>query len=138
MREFDEHEFSDEDLIRDFEEFDEKLPIVAKVIVRRGIDFSLLTGINDSGEETIEEFEERSQVFQSIFVILREMVECTSEMTGDEVEHYIDMLLTACELVEMVNNGLVYEEKEGKFFLTPEGKAHLSGFEPYEVEESAD
>lgn len=117
------NEFSNEDLIRSFEEFDEKLPHVAKVIVRRGVNFAILTLDNDPNEETPEEFEECREVYQSIFAILCEMVACTSEMTADEFEYYVDILLTACELVVMVKDGLVYEEEGGKFFLSPEGKS---------------
>lgn len=113
-------------LIREFEEFDEKLPQVAKIIVRRGINFELLTEeIEDENEdeETSEQFRERWEVFQSVYAIFREMVECTSEMTGDEFEYYVDMLLTACELVVLVSDGLACEEENGKFFLTPKGKS---------------
>lgn len=118
--------FSNEDLIRSFEEFDEKLPAVAKVIVERGIDFARL---NDGVEaESSAEFEANREIFQSIFAIFREMVECTSEMTADEFEHYIDVLLTACELVVLVNDGIGYEEN-GKFFLTSEGEDLLQEME---------
>jgi hypothetical protein len=103
-------------IIRSFEEFDEKLPYVAKVIVRRGINFSI---IDD------KESDEGMEVCKSVFAIFREMVECTSEMTSDELEHYANMILTACELVEMVNSGLACEQEGGKFFLTPEGQAHF-------------
>lgn len=113
------NEFSNEDLIRSFEEFDEKLPAVAKVIVGRGIDFARL---NDGVEaEGSAEFEANYEVFHSISAIFREMVECTSEMTADEFEDCINVLLTACELVVLVNDGIGYE-KNGKFFLTLEGQ----------------
>lgn len=128
-------EFSDGDFIRNFEEFDEKLPNVAKVIIRRGINFELLNEGDDGEEETPEEFEARREVFQSIYAIFREMVLCTSEMTADEFEHYVDVLLTACELVAMVNSGIVYEEN-GEFLLTSEGEAHYRELES--CEESSD
>lgn len=128
-------EFSNEDLIRSFEEFDEKLPAVAKVIVKRGIDFARL---NDGVEaESSAEFEANCEVFQSIIAIFREMVECTSEMTADEFEYYIDILLTACELVVLVNDGMGYEEN-GKFFLTSEGRDLLHEIEALDCGEFAD
>lgn len=130
-------EFDNEDLIRSFEEFDEKLPAVAKVIVRRGIDFSILIE-NDDEEKTSEQLEAHREVFRSIYAILREMVECTSEMTSDESEHYFNTLLIACELVIMVNDGMVCEEEQGKFFLTSEGEAYLRELQVCEAEESAD
>lgn len=129
-----EYEFVDGH-IRTFEEFDEKLPNVAKVIVQRGINFELLNEGDDGKEETPEEFEARREVFQSIYAIFREMVLCTSEMTADEFEHYTDMLLTACELVVMVNSGTVYE-KDGEFLLTSEGEEHYRELES--CEESSD
>lgn len=129
---------SEEFLIRSFEEFDEKLPVVAKIIVRRGINFELLTEEIEDGneEETPQEFQERWEVFQSIYAIFREMIECTSEMTGYEFDYYVDMLLTACELVVLVSDGLVCQ-KENEFFMTPKGKA-LYKLKSREFEESAD
>ncbi len=103
LNDYDDVLYNDDDIIRSFEEFDEKLPVVAKVIVRRGINFSLLTGNDDDGFPSTERSRE---AFQSVYVILREMVACISEMTQDELEHHIDVLLTACELVVMVNDGL--------------------------------
>ncbi len=126
------NEFTNEDLIRSFEEFDEKLPAVAKVIVRRGIDFARLD--NGIEAESSEEFEANRKVFQSIYTIFREMVECTSEMTADEFEHYTDILLTACELVVLVNDGLAYEE-DGQFLLTPEGQEVFQEIEACGLEE---
>lgn len=122
-----EHDFEDGH-IRSFEEFDEVLPNVAKAIVRRGINFPLLTS-EDNEEETIEEFDARHEVFQSIYAIFREMVLCTSEMTADELEHYIDVLLTACELVVLVNDGIAYEEEDGQFLLTPKGESYYQSCE---------
>ena len=129
-----EYDFVD-DHIRSFEEFDEKLPNVAKVIVRRGINFQLLNEGDDSEEETSEEFEARREVFQGIYSIFREMVLCTSEMTADEFEYYTDTLLTACELVVMVNSGMAYE-KDGEFQLTEEGESYYKELES--CEESSD
>lgn len=117
-------EFSNEDLIRDFEEFDERLPAVAKVIVQRGIDFSRLNDGRDS-EKNLDEYEATREALRSIYTIFREMVECTSEMTADEFEYYVGVLLTGCELVVLVNDGMVYEKENGLFFLTSEGKALL-------------
>lgn len=134
QNEFDNEYDCEDGHIRSFEEFDEKLPNVAKVIVRRGIDFTFLTNRDDE-EETPGEFEAGREVCQSISAILREMVECTSDMTVDEFGHYFDVLLTACELVVLVNGGLVYEKK-GKFFLTPEGESHCQKLEA--CEESSD
>lgn len=126
-------EFGNEDLIRNFEEFDEKLPCVAKVIVHRGIDFSRL---NTGAEvETPEEFETNKEIFRSVYTIFREMVECTSEMTADEFEHYIDVLLTACELVVMVNDGIAYEKENGEFCLTTEGQKLFQKVETCGIEE---
>lgn len=116
-------EYDNEDLIRSFEEFDEQLPHVAKVIVRREIDFSLLTEGEDYEEGTVDQ-EKYMEALQSVVTVFREMIECTSEMTADEFEHYTAILLTACELVVMVNDGLAYEEK-GNIHLTPEGKELL-------------
>jgi len=116
-----------QDLIRGFEEFDEKLPSVAKIIVQRGIDFSRL---NDGIEaDTSVEFEANLEVFNSISAIFREMVECTSEMTADEFEYYIGILLTACELVVMVNDGLVHKNDDGSFILTSKGKSLVKEME---------
>jgi len=126
------NQFTDDDLIRGFEEFDEKLPTVAKVIVQRGIDFAQLNDDGTEDEEGTPEFETNYEVFQSIHTIFREMVECTSEMTADEYEHYFDVLLTACELVSMVNDGLVYEKEQGRFFLTPDGQEYFEEIEAVE------
>lgn len=131
MNDIDEQEFG-EDHIRSFEEFDEKLPSVAKVIVRRGINFQLLNEGDNSDKETPEEFEARREVFMSIYAIFREMVLCTSEMTADEFEYYTDALLTACELVVMVNSGMAYEKEKGRFTLTKKGEEHYREFESCE------
>lgn len=131
-------EYSNEDLIRSFEEFDEQLPAVAKVIVQRGIDFARLNDGVDEEDETPAEFEKNREVFLSIYTIFREMVECTSEMTADELEHYIYVLLTACELVVMVNDGLAYEKEKGKFFLTSEGEEFFEEIEACGIENSTD
>lgn len=112
-----------DDLIRSFEEFDEKLPEVAKIIVRRGIDFARLNTGKEEDENSAE-FEANCEVFQSVYAILREMVECTSEMTADEIEHYVDVLLTACELVVLVNDGIAVEN-DGTYSLTAEGQSLL-------------
>ena len=117
------NEFNDEDFIRSFEEFDEKLPAVAKVIVGRGIDFARLQ------DDEVEESEADREVCRSVLAIFREMVECTSEMTTDELEHYIAVLVTACELVALINDGIVCEKEKGKFSLTQEGKALFRGTE---------
>ncbi len=122
---------NEDDHIRSFEEFDEKLPNVAKVIVRRGINFSLL---NQGDEETATP--EQLEVFLTISAILREMVECTSEMTADEFEYYVDILLTGCEVVELVNSGLVCEREKGRFTLTSEGRSYYE--ELKSCEESSD
>lgn len=111
-----------EDLIRGFEEFDEKLPMVAKVIVQRGINFGALTNnSSEIGEEEVFTPAE-GEAFSSILAIMKELIECVSEMTHEEFEHYFDILLTACELVVMVNEGIVKEQSKGKFILTSEAQ----------------
>jgi len=112
----------DDSFIRSFEEFDEKVPHVAKVIVQRGIDYELLA----TGDESeIEITPESSEAFQAVYFIFREMVECTSEMTADEFEYYFTLLLTACALVSMMGDGLVSENDEGKYTLTKKGKSAI-------------
>ena len=78
---------------RDFEELDEKLPMIAKIIVNRGIDFRQL------------EKKSNSDAAKSIFLIMRENLECMSEMTADEVEVALDSMHIACEIVLLINSG---------------------------------
>lgn len=83
--------------VRDFEELDEKLPMLAKIIVNRGIDFRQL--------ETEEEPD--PDVIRSLLLIMRENLECMSEMTADEVEVALTSLNIACEIVCLTNSGVL-------------------------------
>jgi len=97
---------------RDFDEFDEHIPDVAKVIVRRGIEFWRLE------EESCDPTKE-AEVASSMLAILKEMVACTNKMTEDELEHSLETLVVGCRLVCMVEEGLC-EEENGKYSLTEE------------------
>jgi len=91
-------------VVRDFEELDEKLPMLAKIIVNRGIDFRQL------------EIEEPDpSVLLSIILIMRENLECMSDMTADEVGESLNTLNIACELVCLTNAGVL--EKTGDKFI---------------------
>ncbi|MHA2279478.1 MAG: hypothetical protein ACXAC5_01115 [Promethearchaeota archaeon] len=115
-------EFNEDWLIRDFEELDEKLPGVAKIIVSREIDFRQL----------VEEEEPDPEVIRSIIAIMREHLICMSEMTADEIERAINMLCTACEVVCMVSEGTV-EERDGKYYLSEQGRVLFDSLEDTEL-----
>lgn len=105
---------------REFPEFEEAIPLVAKVIVARGIKFWIFEEGEDGGlMEKGPSDEEYEQVWLSIYSILKELVLCTSEMTTDELGNAIDSVIIGCQLVAMVNEGIL-EERNGEFVLTKE------------------
>lgn len=110
-------------LCREFEEFDEELPNVAKAVVLRGIDWQTL-----DDEEIVDDDdrEHKQEVFNSVLAILRETVSCTSEMTADELDVAMTNVLTACHLVKMVNEGLVDEKVDGSYMLSDAGREYYN------------
>ena len=101
--------------VRDFEELDEKLPLVAKAIVLEGIDFRQINADNPDQE-----------VLKTIFGILKDNLECITEMTADEIDATFDVVSVACDIVCMVNDGLVEERSKGLYHLTSEGEEYYS------------
>lgn len=124
-------DFESDSPTREFEELDEKLPMVAKVIVKRNINFDILLNDVEGEDETLEEFEEKQQACRSIYAILKELIECTSEMTADELNDAFQSVLVACELVSFVNSGIAKEEN-GTYSLTPDGQKYFDEMEDLE------
>lgn len=100
-----------DDLVREFEELDEKLPFLARVLINRRIDFRQL-----------EEEEPDEDVMRSIIAILRENLECFSEMTMDEIDATLNLVNMACEAMCLVNQGICEEPTPGHYMLTEMGR----------------
>lgn len=117
-----ESNFDETWLCRSFEEFDEKLPMVAKSVILRDIDYHTL----DEDQEPVDEddLQYKQEVFNSIFAILRETVECTSEMTAEELDAAMTSVLTACHLVQMVEDGFLDEDENGSYSLSEKGREY--------------
>ena len=125
-RVMDSYENNDDWYIRDFEEFDEKLPMIAKILVTREIDFRQL-----------EEEEPDLEVLRTIITIMRENLECMSEMTADEIDRALNTLHIACELTCLTSAGLC-EERDGVFRLTEEGRAYSAMLDELRVSAEED
>ena len=98
-----EYECRSDWFVRDNPEFDEKLPLISKEIIFRGINFTQLGIDSDEGDEVCAEMMEACC----------EHLECFGDLTADEIEYYLEFLVVGCELVIMTEEG-VLEEKNGK------------------------
>jgi len=116
----------DPDIVREFEEVDEKLPYLARILINRQIDFRQLESDDPDPE-----------VMKTILVIMRENLECFSEMTGDEIDATLNMLDTACEVTCLVNDGICEEATPGNYILTQEGRQYYESLFGAEAEDNS-
>jgi hypothetical protein len=116
-------------IARDFEEVDEKLPYLARILINRGIDFRQLESENPDVD-----------TMRSILSILRENLECFSVMTADEIDATLNLVNMSCEVMCLVNEGLCAESKSspGKYVLTSAGKKYYDNMLQEDPEEDID
>lgn len=89
--------------VRDNEEMDEKLPMMAKEVIKREIDYHLLDN-DEPNEDTVVAFID----------VLSDHLYSFTEMTQEEIANAIQQLWLATILVEGVEKGL-FEEVDGKY-----------------------
>ena len=95
--------FDESWLVRDFEEFDEKLPLIAEMIFELEIDY----------RQVMEAKTEPSSIIAEIVDVMRNTLECLTDMTADEFDYYFDTVIVACEVKNLVLEG-VLSEADGK------------------------
>lgn len=105
MNEFDDH-FDESWIVRDFEEFDEKLPLIVNIIFDEELDYRELEDEGDDSGEAVTE----------IYKIMQNTLTCLVEMTFDEIDYYMDMIIVGCEIKELILQGVLSEE-DGKIRL---------------------
>lgn len=91
--------------VRDNEEVDEKLPVMAKDVLRRGIDYYQLERENEEINEDI---------VAALVEVLDEHLDSFEQMTQEEITYTVQQLLVAALLVECVEEGML-EEVDGKY-----------------------
>jgi len=84
-------------------ELDEKLPLMAKEVIARGIDYTKLN------EEEIDQ-----KVVSEVINIMEEYLYSFNDMTQEEVAYCIEQIWIASVLVECVEEGII-EEIDGEY-----------------------
>lgn len=97
------NDFENNWFVRDNIELDEKLPVLAQEVIRRGIDYRQL----DKNEVADE------NVVIGIIEVMRDILCSFHDMTGDEIECAIETIQIACEITRSVRDGSFEEEENG-------------------------
>ncbi len=92
--------------VRENEEVDEKLPMMAKDVRARGIDYDQLD------KENLDESD--VEVVHALMDVLSDNLDSYDQMTQEEIAHAVQQLWIAAVLVECVEEGLL-EEADGVY-----------------------
>ena len=116
----DDPDFDESWLVRDFEEIDEKLPLLAHHVLEEGINFHRAVTEKDPNNQTVK------NVYRPILKIMEQELECYEELTSEEVAYYFDSVVIACELRDLVSQGVLDEDKNGRMSLNKSWKESFS------------
>ena len=97
--------------VRENEEIDEKLPMMAKDVMQRGIDYKQLDGDEEPDPDVVI----------ALIEVLRDNLYSFDQMTHEEVTHAVQQLLLASILVECVEEGAL-EEVDGKYMCSEKSR----------------
>ncbi len=97
-------------MLREHEEFDEKLPLLARVTIDKKIDFL------EIGEENPD-----PRVMDDILEVMREHLNCFDRMSQDQIVAGMNVLLVACEITEALASeqlkDLIEKTNDDKYIL---------------------
>ncbi len=96
---------------RECEEFDEKIPQLSREVINRGIDY-----------ESLERDEADDSTVKAIIDVMEGYLDCFGELTGDEVEHFIEVICVGCTIVKLVDEGQIEETEDGKYIMREESE----------------
>lgn len=97
-------------MLRGHEEFDEKLPLLARIVIEKKINYLKMT-----------KEEPDTEVVLAVLEVMKEHLECFEDMNADQLEAGMHILVVACEITEALASGALddYVEKtnDGKYVL---------------------